>query len=129
MPRGRSGSGSSREVLCIRRRPFDDAVDNLRALSGRGHLLLSAFAIARDARVICEGVDRAKMTVRLLNEKQISLYLQLVGPSVLESVGGYMLEAAGIHIFEEIEGDNATILGLPLLGLLSALRNQGALLL
>jgi len=106
-----------------------DAVRNLQRLSGRAHLLVSAFAIARDALVACEGLDSAKMTVRLLHERQIALYLRLAGSSVLESVGGYLLEGVGIHIFEKIEGDNSSILGLPMLGVLSALRGQSALLL
>jgi len=104
-----------------------DVIGNLQRLSGRTHLLLSAFAIALDARVIRKGVDHAKMTMRFLDEEQMALYLRLVGPSALESVGGYMLEGAGIYLFEKIEGDSATILGMPLLRVLSALREEGAL--
>ena len=106
-----------------------DLESHLQKLSGRVHLLLSAFAIARDAQVMCEGVEVARMTVRPLDEGQIALYLRCAGSDVYETVGGYMFETVGVHIFEKIEGDNATILGLPILPVLSALRRQGALLL
>ena len=106
-----------------------EVFDNLQRLSGRAHLLVSAFAIALDARVIRNGVDQAKMTMRVIDDERMALYLRFVGPGVLESVGGYMLEAAGIQLFEKIEGDEATLLGMPLLGVLSALREQCALLL
>jgi septum formation protein len=106
-----------------------DAANNLQELSGRAHLLISAFAIARDTRVVCDGMDTATMTMRLLDANQSALYLRCAGSSVLESVGAYMFESAGVHIFEKTEGNKATILGLPILEVLSGLRREGALLL
>jgi septum formation protein len=106
-----------------------DAASHLQELSGRTHLLISAFAIARDTRVVCEGADRAAMTMRWLDRDEAALYLLYAGPSVLESVGAYMFEGAGVHIFEKVDGDSATILGLPILKVLSGLRREGALLL
>jgi len=106
-----------------------DAISSLQELSGRTHILISAFAIARDARVVCDGSDRAAMTMRSLDSDDLALYLLCAGSSVLESVGAYMFEGAGIHIFEKVVGDSATILGLPILKVLSGLRREGALLL
>jgi septum formation protein len=65
------------------------------------------------------------MTMRPLSEAQLEAYLDLAGNAVTASVGGYQLEGAGVHLFERIEGDYFTILGLPLLPLLSFLRGLG----
>ncbi len=88
------------------------AGDQLRALAGRRHELHSAVAVARDGEVVFEDVAVARMTMRPLNE------------TVMSSVGGYQLEGLGVHLFERIEGDPFTILGLPLLPLLAFLRDQ-----
>jgi septum formation protein len=65
--------------------------------------------------------------MRPLEAPAIERYLDLAGEAVTRSVGGYQLEGLGIHLFERVEGDHATILGLPLLQLLSALRGMGLL--
>lgn len=105
-----------------------EADRHLAILAGRTHQLTSAFAIARDGEVAHEDEDRARMTMRSLDARQIEHYLRCAGPSVLTSVGAYQLERVGVHLFERIEGDHFTILGLPLLKLLSWLRRQGAIL-
>jgi septum formation protein len=103
------------------------AASALARLSGRTHQLTSAFAIARDGEVAYQDEDRAEMTMRPLDAAQIDLYLRWVGDAALTSVGGYQLEKCGVHLFERIEGDHSTILGLPMLKLLACLRREGAL--
>jgi len=104
-----------------------DVAAQLASLSGRTHRLTSAFAIVKDGRVAYEAEDHADMTMRSLSAAQIDLYLRFAGEAALISVGGYQLEKFGVHLMEEIQGDYATILGLPILKLLSCLRLEGAL--
>ena len=99
----------------------------LQAMSGRSHRLASAFALARDGVVLAEDGDSAEMTMRALDATQIARYLDIAGPAVLASVGAYQIEGLGAHLFESINGDYATILGLPMLKLLAALRGLGLL--
>jgi septum formation protein len=99
----------------------------LLALSGRTHALHSAGAVARGGALVDSFVDTARLTMRPLSEAAIAAYLDLLSPEVLGSVGVYQVEGLGIHLFERIEGQHATILGLPLLPLLSSLRRLGAL--
>ena len=99
----------------------------LQAMSGRSHRLASAFAQARDGVVLAEDGDSAEMTMRALDATQIARYLDIAGPAVLASVGAYQIEGLGAHLFESITGDYATILGLPMLKLLAALRGLGLL--
>ena len=99
----------------------------LQAMSGRGHRLVSAFALARDGKILAEDSDSAEMTMRALDAAQIARYLDIAGPAVLASVGAYQIEGLGAHLFESISGDYATILGLPMLKLLAALRGLGLL--
>lgn len=106
---------------------LDDAERQIAQLSGQVHHLLDGVAIARDGRVVAEFSDRATMTMRSLTADEIKFYLSLAGESVLWSVGAYRLEGAGIHLFERVDGAHATVLGLPLLPLLSQLRRLGAL--
>ncbi len=106
---------------------LEAAADTLRALGGRRHRLTAAFALARDGRVLHEGQDHADMTMRALDSKQIAVYLACAGPGVLASVGVYQIEGVGVHLFEAIDGDHATILGLPMLQLLACLRREGTL--
>ena len=101
------------------------AADQLRALAGRTHELHSAIAIAIDDDVVFAEVVVARMTMRALSDAAISAYLDAAGDAVTTSVGAYQLEGLGAHLFERIEGDHFTILGLPLLPLLTYLRGQG----
>lgn len=106
---------------------LEQAAEQLRALSGRVHTLHSAIAVARDGAVLFEHVSPAHMTVRTLSDAFIAAYIAEVGPKVMTSVGAYQVEGAGVQLFEKIDGDHSTILGLPLLPLLSFLRDQKAL--
>jgi septum formation protein len=103
------------------------AAAQLRALAGQSHELHSAVAVARDGEILFEDVSIARMTMRPLDDAAISAYLDAAGEAVTTSVGAYQLEGLGVHLFERIEGDHFTILGLPLLPLLKFLRGQGLL--
>jgi septum formation protein len=103
------------------------AAEQLRALAGRTHELHSATAVARDGEILFEDVSIARMTMRPLDGAAIRAYLDAAGEAVTASVGAYQLEGLGVHLFERIEGDHFTILGLPLLPLLKFLRSQGLL--
>jgi septum formation protein len=100
------------------------AAEQLRALAGRSHELHSAVAVARDGKILFEDVGIARMTMRRLGEAEIEAYLTEAGEAVTTSVGAYQLEGLGVHLFERIEGDHFTILGLPLLQLLAFLRSE-----
>ena len=104
-----------------------EAARTLWALSGRTHRLISAFAVARDGRILGEGQDHADLTMRALDSRQIALYLACAGPGALASVGAYQVEGLGVCLFDAVDGDHTTILGLPMLKLLSCLRREGAL--
>jgi septum formation protein len=71
-----------------------------------------------------EHVSIARMTMRRLADAEINSYLEEAGEAVISSVGAYQLEGLGIHLFERIEGDHFTILGLPLLELLAFLLSE-----
>jgi len=103
------------------------AAEQLRALAGRSHELHSAVAVARDGKILFEAAAIARMTMRRLGEAEIDVYLNEAGDAVTSSVGAYQLEGLGVHLFERIEGDHFTILGLPLLPLLAFLRSEGLL--
>jgi septum formation protein len=118
------------QTLALRTRLFSkpggraQAAEQLRALAGRVHELHSAVAVARDAKIVFEAADVARMTMRRLGEAEIDVYLNEAGEAVTSSVGAYQLEGLGVHLFERIEGDHFTILGLPLLPLLAFLRSE-----
>ncbi|MFZ0767056.1 MAG: Maf family protein, partial [Bradyrhizobium sp.] len=100
------------------------AADQLRALSGHCHELHAAVAVARDGKLLFDHVSIARMTMRRLDDAEIDSYLEEAGDAVTSSVGAYQLEALGVHLFERIEGDHFTILGLPLLPLLAFMRGE-----
>ena len=100
------------------------AAEQLRLLAGQRHELHSAFAVARDGKIVLADVSIAGMTMRRLSESEIEAYLDQAGEAVTTSVGAYQLEGLGVHLFERIEGDHFTILGLPLLPLLAFLRSE-----
>lgn len=102
-----------------------DAVQQLRALRGKTHALHSALALVRDGELLFELVDTARLTMRDFSDRFLDDYLDMAGDTALASVGGYQLEGIGIHLFERVEGDYFTILGLPLLPLLEFLRRNG----
>jgi septum formation protein len=102
-----------------------DAAEQLRTLRGRTHELHSALALVRDGTVLFACVDTARLTMRSFSDRFLNDYLDMAGDTAMNSVGGYQLEGIGIHLFEQVEGDYFTILGLPLLPLLAFLRENG----
>jgi len=96
-------------------------------MSGRSHDLVSSAALARDGHVFWHQTARARMTVRHLSETFIDAYLAREGEALLGSVGGYRFEGLGAQLFERVEGDYFSILGMPLLPVLAELRAQGLL--
>ncbi|MCO5090503.1 Maf family protein [Bosea sp. (in: a-proteobacteria)] len=103
------------------------AADQIAALAGRTHQLHCAFVVVRDGTPLAEGLAVASLTMRPLQADIIARYLSVVGAGALASVGGYQLEGPGAQLFDKVEGDHFTILGLPLLPVIAALRDLGCL--
>jgi len=103
------------------------AREQLTTLAGKTHYLHSAIALVQDERVLFDAVDTASLTLRQLSGPFLDRYFDAAGDAVLSSVGAYQLEKAGIHLFDRIDGNYFTILGLPLLPLLDFLRRNGNL--
>ncbi len=99
----------------------------LLAFSGKTHELLSAVVISKDGEAIWRHVSTARLTMRKLTPAFVGHYLAQVGDVALSSVGAYQLEGPGVQLFEKIEGDYFTVLGLPLLPLLAELRKLNVL--
>ncbi len=99
----------------------------LRELRGERHELITAAVLARDGVAIWRHVDGARLWMRDFSDGFLENYLETVGEEVLGSVGCYHLEGRGAQLFARIEGDYFSILGLPLLPLLTALRGQGVI--
>jgi septum formation protein len=110
-------------------KPVDRAAarNQLRALSGRTHELHSALAFMQDATMLFEYVGSARLTMRKLSDQLLDQYLETVGSAATASVGAYQIEGPGIQLFERVEGDYFTILGLPLFAALDFLRRRGCL--
>ncbi|WP_455479413.1 Maf family nucleotide pyrophosphatase [Bartonella sp. B23] len=104
-----------------------EAHQRLCDLSGKTHSLHSAVALFQNGQEIWVEAFSAHMTVRSLSSEFIERYLSRVGTDVLNSVGVYQIEGEGIHLFEKINGDFFTIIGLPLLPLLAKLRHLGVI--
>ena len=122
------------QTLCLEGRVLgkpanrDAAAAHLKALSGRTHELYSGCCAARKNVIVFETVCVARLGCRKLSPEFIEAYVAQAGGVILSSAGAYQLEGLGIQLFDAIEGDHATILGLPLLPLLKFLREEGSLL-
>ncbi len=101
-----------------------EAREHLVMLRGRTHDLVSAVALARNGNVHWQTMATAGMSVRDFSDEFLGSYLERVGERALASVGCYELEGAGVQLFERIDGDYFTILGIPLLPLLARLREE-----
>jgi septum formation protein len=99
----------------------------LRALSGRTHELYSAIAFVQDGTVLFEYVGVARLTMRAVSDRFLDDYLDAIGDAATASVGAYQLEGLGIQLFERLDGDYFTVLGLPLTTALDFLRRHGCL--
>jgi septum formation protein len=121
------------QILALGDRRFSKPADRtaarvqLLALRGKTHQLHSAVAVCRNGAVTFGHVAVARLTMRTFTEAFLDRYLDAAGDAVTASVGAYQLERTGIHLFEKIEGDHFTILGLPLLPLLAHLRHEKVL--
>ena len=102
-----------------------EARDTLERLRGRTHELVSAVAVAQGDDVLWHSIDSAKLTMRRFSDEFLGNYVSRMGDRVIHSVGCYELEGLGVQLFERIEGDYFTILGMPLLPLLAELRQRG----
>jgi septum formation protein len=103
------------------------ARSQLQALRGRTHELHAAIAFVQGGVVAFEHVETARLTMRSFSDAFLDRYLETVGEGALTSVGGYQLEGLGVQLFEHIDGDYFTILGLPLLQALDFMRGRGCL--
>lgn len=121
------------QVLALRNRVFakPETLEQARAqlidLRGQTHQLLSAAVIYENGEPIWRHVGQARLTMRVFSDSFLEDYLARNWPSLASSVGGYKIEEEGIRLFERIEGDHFTILGLPLLPILSFLVTKGVL--
>jgi septum formation protein len=106
-------------------RDRDEATKHLRAFSGKTMILTSAVALARDSTVEWSASDSATLQVRPLSDSFIDEYLDREWPEVGYCVGVFRLEGRGVQLFERIDGSHFTVLGMPLLPLLGALRERG----
>jgi septum formation protein len=95
--------------------------------AGHTHLLISAAALARDGVLLWAHASPCRMTVRALTPQFLDDYFAQEGPAILSSVGCYHFEGRGAQLFDKVEGDYFSILGLPLLAVLAALRQEGVL--
>ena len=105
----------------------EQAAEHLRFFSGKVMTLHSAAALARDGRIVWMGSDCARLKVRQLSEEFIEAYLDAEWPEVSYCVGVFRIEGPGVQLFDSIMGDQFTVLGMPLLQVLDALREEGAL--
>ncbi len=104
-----------------------EAASHLRRLGGRPHRLFTACTVFYGGFEVWRHTSAPRLTMRTFDAAFIESYLARAGDGVLTSVGAYQLEGLGAHLFDSIEGDYFTILGLPLLSLLAFLRTQGLL--
>ncbi len=104
-----------------------EAKSHLLAMSGRTHSLNCGIALVRNGELLWSHVSIAHLTVRPLSDAFVDRHLARVGTRILASVGAYQLEGEGVQLFERIDGDYFTILGLPMLPLLAKLRDLGAI--
>jgi len=104
-----------------------EAARQLRALRDKRHTLISAVVLAVDGMPVWRHVEESSLWMRDFSDAFLHSYLQSVGPEILGGVGCYRYEGAGAQLFSRVEGDYFSILGLPLLALLAALRDHGVI--
>jgi septum formation protein len=113
--------------LAMKAGSIAEARENLLMMRGKTHELHSSAVLRRDGDILWTGTATATLRMRMFSDAFLETYLAIMGMKVCDTVGGYELEALGIQLFDRIDGDHATILGLPLRAVLEALRNHGSL--
>ena len=106
---------------------LDEARTLLRRLAGHTHLLVSAVALARDGVLLWTHASPCRMAMRDFSPKFLDDYIVAEGTAILSSVGCYHFEGRGAQLFDTVEGDYFSVLGLPLLAVLAALRKEGVI--
>jgi septum formation protein len=106
---------------------LSEAKLQLAFLSNKTHQLISAVSVARNGHILFADTDTAKLTMRAMTNDQIDAYCAIAGDALYQSVGCYQLEGLGVHLFDRVEGDFFTILGIPLEPLIGFLRREGCL--
>jgi septum formation protein len=106
---------------------LEAARERLIAMRGRSHQLHSGAALARNGQVVWSGVDTVEMKMRDFSDAFLDAYLAAEGVALLACVGSYRLEGLGSQLFEAVEGDYFTVLGLPLWPVLAELRRAGVI--
>lgn len=106
---------------------LSEAKRQLAFLSNRSHQLTSAVAVAQNGSILFDHTDTADMTMRAMTSDQIDSYCAIAGDALYQSVGCYRLEGLGVHLFDRIQGDFFTVLGIPLEPLIGFLRREGCL--
>jgi septum formation protein len=106
-------------------RDLGEARAHLRLLRGKTHELITAVVVAREGAVIWRCIDTPRLSMRAFSDAFLEDYLVRAGEGALASVGGYQLEGLGAQLFDRVEGDYFSVLGLPLLPLLAFLRGHG----
>lgn len=114
-------------LLIDKAETLDEARARLGALRGKGHVLHSAAALAVGGETVWSAADSARMQVRTFSDAFLDAYLTAEGEAILSSVGCYRLEGLGAQLFERIDGDYFTVLGMPLWPVLAELRTRGVL--
>jgi septum formation protein len=106
---------------------LEEAAHRLHRMQGRAHRLVNGLSVATNGDIVFRHASFATLFMRTMSEREIRDYLQSAGTGVLASVGAYQVETIGARLFDRIEGDYFTVLGLPLFPLLGFLRSKGAI--
>lgn len=125
---GADQMASCDEIILGKPADMESAERQLRFLAGKTHRLHSAVALARNGEILFSVVCHADLEMRSLGDEFVGAYLSIIGDLALDSVGAYQIEGLGVQLFERIDGDHSTIIGLPILPVLAALRREGAVL-
>src|SRR5262249_29786097 len=121
------------QVLALGDEIFDKPQDlgaarvQLARLRGKAHVLYTAAALAVAGKGVWSGIEQAMLAMRPFTDAFLTDYLAGAGPGICGSVGAYEIEGRGIQLFERIDGDHFSIIGLPLLPLLAELRRRGVI--